>query len=76
MANQLLNAFRDTKNMTKSYISAANALSRVKIPRKEFDGSKADEPNVQLKRGRSMSSKDKNQERKKLKMRKKIFKKK
>ena len=57
--------------MTKSYIPAANVISRVKIPSKlELDWSKINESKVQLKRGRPIGSKDKNP-RKKKKMREK-----
>jgi len=61
MANQLPDSFTDTRKVTNSYIPAANAPSRIEIPRElELDGGKINEPNVQLKRGRPMGSKDKN----------------
>jgi len=66
MANQLPDSFTDTRKVTKLYIPAANAPSRVEIPRElELDGSKINEPKVQLKRGRPMGSKDKNPRKKK-----------
>ncbi|AAG35096.1 hypothetical protein [Arabidopsis thaliana] len=66
MANQLPDSFTDTRKVTKSYIPAANAPSRVEIPSElELDGSKINEPKVQLKRGRPIDSKDKNPQKKK-----------
>jgi hypothetical protein len=32
IANQLLNAFTDSKKVTKSYISVLNALARIEVP--------------------------------------------
>jgi len=67
MENQLPNSFPDTKKVAKSYISTTNAPSRVEIPRElELDGSKINEPKVQLKRGRPIGSKYKNSRKKKM----------
>ena len=66
MANQLPDSFTDTKKVTKSYIPAANTPSRIEIPSElKLDGSKINEPKVQLKRGRPIGSKDKNPRKKK-----------
>lgn len=52
--------------MTKSYIPAANAPSRVQIPRElELDGNKYNEFKVQFKRERPIGAQDKNPRRKK-----------
>ncbi|CAA7014574.1 unnamed protein product [Microthlaspi erraticum] len=54
----------DTKRVTKSYIPAANAPSKIEVPHEHFDVNRASEP-VQLKRGRPIGSKDKNPRKKK-----------
>ena len=59
LANQLPDAFTDTKRVTKSCIPAENVPSRVDIPKEQIDGNKMNEPRVQLKRGRPAGSKDK-----------------
>ncbi|KAG7578737.1 Ribonuclease H-like superfamily [Arabidopsis thaliana x Arabidopsis arenosa] len=64
LANQLPDAFTDTRRVTKSYIPAANVPSRIDVPEEQTDG-KINEPKVQLKRGRPMGSKDKNPRKKK-----------
>ncbi|GJY92150.1 retrovirus-related pol polyprotein from transposon TNT 1-94 [Tanacetum coccineum] len=60
IANQLPNAFTDTKRVTKSHIPAANAPARVKIPNKQAGNNIAQESQKSLKRGRPIGSKDKN----------------
>ncbi|CAA7014630.1 unnamed protein product [Microthlaspi erraticum] len=50
LANQLPMS-SDTKRVTKSYIPAANAPSKIEVPHEHFDVNRASEP-VQLKRGR------------------------
>jgi hypothetical protein len=54
IANQLPDAFIDTKRVTKSYIPAENVAARIEIP---LDNSKCD---IRQKRGRPIGSKDKN----------------
>ncbi|XP_018460962.1 uncharacterized protein LOC108831968 [Raphanus sativus] len=65
LANQLPDAFTDTRRVTKSYIPAENVPSRVVVPGEQTDGNKINEPGVQLKRGRPAGSKDKNPRKKK-----------
>ncbi|GJY04585.1 hypothetical protein Tco_0370525 [Tanacetum coccineum] len=60
IANQLPNAFTDTKRVTKSYIQAVNAPARVEIPDIESDEKVTQESKARLKRGRPVGSKDKN----------------
>ena len=60
IANQLPDAFTDTKRVIKSHIQAANAPTRVEIPNKQADGNIAQESQKRLKRGRPIGSKDKN----------------
>ena len=54
LANQLPDAFVDTKKVTKSHIPAANVLARVDIT----EGQKAFESKTRSKRGRPIGSKD------------------
>lgn len=58
IANQIPDAFADTKGVTKSYIHAVNAPARIEIPKKQIE----DTHDVikRLKRGRPIGSKDKN----------------
>ncbi|GJT35758.1 hypothetical protein Tco_0926177 [Tanacetum coccineum] len=60
IANQLPDAFTDTKRATKSHIPAANAPARVEIPNKRDGDNIAQESQKHLKRGRPIGSKDKN----------------
>ncbi|GJV63667.1 retrovirus-related pol polyprotein from transposon TNT 1-94 [Tanacetum coccineum] len=60
IANQLPNAFTDTKRVTKSYIPTANAPAQVEIPNKQAGDNIAQESQKRLKRGRPIGSKDKN----------------
>ena len=54
IANQLPNAFIDTKKVTKSHIPTANAPARINVPK----GQLANESKICLKRGRPIGSKD------------------
>ena len=58
MANQLPNAFTDTKRVTKSHILAANAPIRIDVPIGQSNISNKSQ--TRLKRGRPVGSKDKN----------------
>ena len=58
MANQLPYAFTDIKRVTKSHIHAANAPIRIDIP--VGQSNIANESQTRVKRGRPVSSKDKN----------------
>ena len=60
MANQLPDAFIDTKRVTKSYIPAVNALARIEIPNRQVGDKVTQESKTRLKRGRPFGSKDKN----------------
>ncbi|KAL0533448.1 hypothetical protein IC582_030288 [Cucumis melo] len=64
VANQMPDAFTDTKKMTKSYIPAANAPSRIEIPTQKVDT--INESTLRQKRGRPMGSKDKNPRKRKV----------
>ena len=54
LANQLQDAFIDTKKVTKSYISAANTLALIDVP----IGQLTNKSKIRLKRGRPVGSKD------------------
>jgi len=58
LANQLPNAFTDTKRVTKSHILAANAPIRIDVPIGQSNISNKSQ--TRLKRGRPVGSKDKN----------------
>jgi len=58
LANQLPDAFTNTKRITKSHIPAANAPIRIDIP--VGQSNIANESQTRLKRGRPVGSKDKN----------------
>ena len=60
LANQLPDAFTDTKRVTKSYIPAANAPARIEIPNIQTGDKVTQESKTRLKRGRPVGSKDKN----------------
>jgi len=60
IANQLPDAFVDTKTVTKSHIPAANAPARIKMPNEQEKEDDTREPKTRLKRGRPVGSKDKN----------------
>ena len=54
LANQFLDAFIDTKQVTKSHISATNASAQTDVP----EGQLANEFKICLKYGRPIGSKD------------------
>ena len=54
LANQLADAFIDTKKVTKSHIPARNTLVRIDV----LEGQLANEYTICLKRGRPIGSKD------------------
>ncbi|RTK56694.1 hypothetical protein DRJ73_15005, partial [Enterococcus faecalis] len=61
IANELPDAFSDTKRITKSYIPAKNAPIRIDVP----VGQIATEANSRQKRGRPVGSKDRNSRKRK-----------
>ena len=60
LANQLPDAFIDTKRVTKSYIPAVNTPARIEIPDTKSEDKVTQESKTCLKRGRPVGSKDKN----------------
>ena len=54
LANQLPDAFTDTKKVTKSHVLVANTLARIDVP----EGQLTNESQKGLKRGRPFGSKD------------------
>ena len=60
IANQLPDAFTNTKRVTKSYIPAANAHARIEIPEIKPEGKDTHESKTRQKHGRPIGSKDKN----------------
>nr|GFA34842.1 putative copia-like polyprotein [Tanacetum cinerariifolium] len=60
IANQLPDAFTNTKRVTKSYIPAVNAPAQVEIPDVKSDDKVTQESKAHLKHGRPVGSKDKN----------------
>ena len=54
LANQLPNAFNDTKKVTKSHIPATNAPAPFDVP----EGQLANESKIHMKRGRPIGLKD------------------
>ena len=54
LANQLPDAFIDTKKVTKSYIPTANTLAQIDVS----VGQLTNESKIRLKRGRPVNSKD------------------
>ncbi|XP_062100988.1 uncharacterized protein LOC133806909 [Humulus lupulus] len=60
VANQQLDAFIDTKRVTKSFIPAINALARINIPTGQHANISANTSMTCLKHGRPFGSKDKN----------------
>ena len=54
LANQLPDAFIDTKKMTKLHILVANTSARIDVP----IGQLTNESKIRLKRGRPVGSKD------------------
>ena len=60
IANQLPDAFTDTKRVTKSYIPAANAPARIEIPEIKSEDKDTHKSKTRQKCGRPVGSKDKN----------------
>ncbi|KAJ9544551.1 LOW QUALITY PROTEIN: hypothetical protein OSB04_024258 [Centaurea solstitialis] len=60
IANQLPDAFTDTKRVTKSYIPVVNAPARVDVPVGQTNDKVTEESKTRLKRGRPLGSKNKN----------------
>ena len=60
IANQLPDAFSDTKIVIKSHIPAANALACIKISNDQGKADGTHESKTRLKRGRPAGSKNKN----------------
>ena len=60
IANQLPDAFTDTKRVTKSYIPVANAPARIEILDIKSEDKVTHEYKTRQKRGRPIGSKDKN----------------
>ncbi|XP_024009984.1 uncharacterized protein LOC112085177 [Eutrema salsugineum] len=60
IANQLPDAFADTKTVTKSHITAANTPARIDIPQERGKADDTRESRTRLKRGRPVGSKNKN----------------
>nr|AQY61295.1 Pol [Coffea arabica] len=58
IANQLPDAFNDSKRVTKSHIPAENAPIKIDVPEEQITS--ANESKARLKRGRPLGSKDKN----------------
>ncbi|KAI3693370.1 hypothetical protein L6452_33205 [Arctium lappa] len=65
IANQLPDAFTDTKRVTKSYIPAVNAPARIEVPVGQTNNKVTEESKARLKRGRPLGSKNKNPRKKK-----------
>ena len=58
-------AFTDIKKVTKSYIQAVNAPTRIEIPKGQSENEVTNESKTRLKRGRPIDFKDKNSRRRK-----------
>ncbi|KAL0391165.1 UNVERIFIED_CONTAM: hypothetical protein Scaly_0473600 [Sesamum calycinum] len=65
VANRLLDAFIDTKKVTKSHIPAENVPARLEVPEATLTQSKASESQIRRKRGRPLGSKDANPQKRK-----------
>ena len=65
IANQLPDAFIDTKKVTKSHILTANASTRINV----HEGQLANESKIRLRRGRPICSKDITPQKRRTKMR-------
>ena len=64
IANQLSDAFTDTKRVTKSYIPTVNAPARIESLKGQFENEVTNESKTRLKHGRPIGSKDKNSRKK------------
>ena len=60
IANQMPDAFTDSKRITKSHIPAVNVPIRIDVPKEPSTSVIASESQIRLKRGRPLGSKDKN----------------
>ena len=60
IANQMSDAFTDSKRITKSHILVVNVPIRIDIPKGPSTSVIASESQIRLKRGRPLGSKDKN----------------
>ncbi|CAA0831790.1 Unknown protein, partial [Striga hermonthica] len=60
IANQLPDAFTDTKRVAKSHVAAINAPARIEITKEMANDDVPNELKARLKRGRPVGSKDKN----------------
>ena len=60
IANQMPDAFTDSKRITKSHIPAVNVPIRIDVPKGPSTSVIASESQIRLKRGRPLRSKDKN----------------
>ena len=58
LANQLPNAFIDTKKVTKSHIPTMNIPTHIDVPEGQLENVIASESKTHLKRGRPIGSKD------------------
>ncbi|CAH9090012.1 unnamed protein product [Cuscuta epithymum] len=58
VANQLPDAFTDSKKVTKSHVPAMNAPSRIEIPAEISERTLANESMIRKKRGRPLGSRD------------------
>ena len=65
IANQLPDAFTDTKRVTKSYIPAANAPARIEILEIKSENKDTHKSKTRQKRGRPIGSMDKNHRKRK-----------
>ena len=65
IANQLPDAFTDTKRVTKSYIPAANAPASIEISEIKSEDKDTHESKTCQKRGKPVGSKDKNRRKRK-----------
>ena len=54
LANQLLDAFIDTKKVTKSHIPTVRTLTRIDVPKRQLEN----KSKIRLKHGRPIGSKD------------------
>ena len=66
IANQLPDAFTDTKRVAKSYIPTANTPARIEIPEIKFENKDTHEFKTRQKRGKPIGSKDKNPRKRKV----------
>ena len=67
IANQMSDAFTDSKMITKSHIPAENVPIQIDVPKGPSTSVIADESKTHLKRGRTLGSKDQNPRKRKIK---------